>query len=113
MSSTKIHRKAYTRKDGTRVRATIYRRKTTKKPGNTTNHWFAPKKHTGWRKTQGPATRRSKLMDATDRRKSLHNRCIEAGRMAQALANVTGDGDTKFLATADAQYFFSRAAKRK
>jgi len=70
--------------------------------------WFKPKEHTGWRKTQSPATRRRKLLAAADKRKSLHNRYLEAGRKAQALANVTKDSATRRTATADANYFFRK-----
>jgi hypothetical protein len=70
--------------------------------------WFKPKKHTGWKKTQSATTRRRKVMSATDKRKSIHNRYLEAGRKMQALANVTEDKPTKRKAKADANYFFKK-----
>jgi len=72
------------------------------------NKWFHPKKHTGWRKTQKASTRRFRLLDSTDKRKSMHNRYLEAGRKAQALANVTEDSETKRKAKSDAEYFFDK-----
>jgi len=75
--------------------------------------WFNPKRHTGWSKTQPATTRRRKLLAATDKRKSLHNRYVEAGKKAQALANVTVDKRTKELAGLDARYFFRKAKERK
>ena len=71
--------------------------------------WFKPGKETGWKKSQKPATRRSHLMKYTDKRKSLHNRYVQAGRKAQALANVTKDKATETKAKADAKYFFKKA----
>ena len=110
---TKVHRRAYTRKDGTRVKATTYERKSSSssRTKNPKKKWYQDikKVHTGWRKTQSAETRRRKLLAATDKRRSLHNRYVEAGRQAQALANVTRDQETKQKATKDAQYFFKRA----
>lgn len=112
---TTVHRKAYTRKDGTRVKATTYKQKS-KNSGKSSGKkkWFAAakgKKSTGWKKSQSAETRRQKLLAATDKRRSLHNRYVEAGRNIQMLANVTTDPETKTKATSDAQYFFLRAKK--
>ena len=74
--------------------------------------WFKPKEKTGWRKRQKPATRRRHLLNATDKRKSMHDRYVEAGRKALALANVTRDAITSKKAKADAKYFFQKANKR-
>lgn len=74
--------------------------------------WFHPRKETGWRKDQEEETRRRHLMDSTDHRRGLHDRRVEAGRRAQALANVTQDGETRRAAEADAGYFFRRARGR-
>lgn len=52
-------------------------------------------------------------MRSTDKRRSLHDRRIEAGRAAQALANVTKDEETKRKAEADAQYFYEKAKSTK
>lgn len=75
--------------------------------------WFKPKKETGWKKSQKASTRRKKLMATTDKRRSLHDRYVEAGRRIQALANVTEDKGTEKKARADAKHFFSKAKKRK
>ena len=64
------------------------------------------KRETGWRKDLPPTTRRARLMAATDKRLSLRARRVQAGRMAQALANVTVDRETKRKAQSDANYFF-------
>jgi len=70
--------------------------------------WFKPKKHTGWRKTQSSTTRRRKLLDSTSKRMTLRNRYRQAGRRANALANVSTDPDTKRKARTDANYFFDK-----
>ncbi len=70
--------------------------------------WFDPQKHTGWHKSQKASTRRRYLLDSTDKRKSLHDRYLEAGRRIQALANVTQDPQTHIIAGRDARYFFSK-----
>ena len=73
--------------------------------------WFKPGKETGWRKGQKPSTRRRHLMSTTDRRKTPHNRRIEAARRANALANVTKDSATERAARSDARHFY-RSARR-
>lgn len=70
--------------------------------------WFKPKGETGWKKSQKASTRRRRLLSATDRRKNMHNRYLEAGRKAQALANVTTDRPTERKAKKDANYFFNK-----
>jgi len=75
--------------------------------------WFSPKSHSGWSKSQSTTTRRRKLLESTDKRKSLYNRLISAGRKIQALANVTKDTTTKKLAKQDAVYFFRKAKQKK
>lgn len=75
--------------------------------------WFNPKTHTFWRKTQTVSIRRKKLLESTDKRKSLHDRYVAAGRKIQALSNVTKDVTTKRLAKQDAMYFFRKAKKNK
>jgi len=74
--------------------------------------WFKPKDYTGWKKTQKPSTRRAKLLSATDKRKKLRKRYLEAGRKALALANVTKDRETRRKAHADAEYFFRKLKKQ-
>jgi len=80
-------------------------------PGRTPveDRWFHPKEVTGWKKTQEPSVRRSKLLQATDKELSMHDRYVQAGRMIQELANVTTDKDTEVEAKADAEYFFQKA----
>jgi hypothetical protein len=73
--------------------------------------WFKPKDKTGWKKWQKPSTRRSKLLSSTDKRKSMHNRYLEAGRKALSLANVTRDETTAVMAKRDAMYFFKKVKK--
>jgi len=70
--------------------------------------WFKPKKHRGWSKSQKATTRRRKLLNSTDKRKSMHDRYLEAGKAIQALANVTQDSATRRAAKADAKYFFDK-----
>jgi hypothetical protein len=70
--------------------------------------WFKPRKHTGWDKDQSAATRRKHLMASTPKSFSLHRRRLQAGRRAQALANVTRDKKTEKLAKQDAEYFFKK-----
>ena len=81
------------------------------KPGRTpeSEKFFEPKRHTGWEKTMAATTRRGKLLDATDDKKPMHDRYVEAGRMIQKLANVTTDEETKTKAKEDAGYFFEKA----
>ena len=73
-------------------------------------NWFKPdeRKHTGWKKHQKPTTRRRRLLASTDKRKTMHNRYLEAGRRIQALANVTEDKQTEKKAKSDASYFFNK-----
>jgi len=80
---------------------------------NTEKKWFKPTKETGWKKTQKATTRRSKLLAATDKRLTLHNRYLQAARRIQALANITVDSLTKTEAKADAVYFFRKARNNK
>ena len=70
-------------------------------------------KHRGWKKTQTAAQRRAKLLASTNHAKTLHNRYLEAGHAAQALANITTDAKTKKEAKADANYFFKKVDKKK
>jgi len=75
--------------------------------------WFKPEKHRGWSKDQKTTTRRRRLLDSTDKRKSLHNRHLEAAKAIQALANVTKDTETEKLAKKDAGYHFKMAERHK
>lgn len=124
MGELKIRRKGYWRgpysfvRNGKQINVkkhwipeTTYLAEDKGKPGRTPegNRWFDPKTHTGWEKTQEPSARRSKLLQATDEKMSMHDRYVRAGRMIQELANVTTDEATKQEARADAQYFFQKA----
>lgn len=82
-------------------------------PGRTPKRgrWFKPKKHRGWSKDQKASTRRKTLMGSTDKRKSRHDRYVEAGRAMQALVNVTTNRETRRKAQSDADYFFRKAKK--
>jgi hypothetical protein len=72
--------------------------------------WFETRsKPTGWKKGDAAGTRRRKLLAWTDKRRTRHNRLIQAARWAQALANVTRDTETARKAKADAGYFYERA----
>lgn len=113
MRQIRVKRKGYRRKDGTYVHPTTYLTKDKGATGKTpkAEQWYEPKKHTGWRKAQSPSVRRRKILNATDKRLSLHSRYVQAGRMAQSLANVSTDRATKEKARADAIYFFRKAKK--
>ena len=74
--------------------------------------WFSPGKETGWTKKQKAKTRRAKLLASTDKRMTMHNRNVRAGRKIMALHNVTKDAQTKAVARTDALYFFSEAKKK-
>lgn len=111
-------RKAYTRKDGVKVKRTwvprtTYMARDMGAPGRTpkARQWAKFEKVTGWKKTQKPTTRRRKVLAATDKRTSRHDRYVEAGRMMNQLANVTTDKPTETKARADANYFFRMAKK--
>lgn len=73
--------------------------------------WFKPGKETGWSKTQSSDVRRRKLLASTDKRKTMHDRYLEAGRKAQALSNVTTDKRTEMKSKSDADYFFRKLKK--
>lgn len=75
--------------------------------------WFSPRSHSDWKKTQSATNRRRKLLSSTDKRKSLHDRFVSAGRKIQALANVTKSKETEKKARSDALYFFRKARQKK
>ena len=75
--------------------------------------WYKPKKETGWKKTQKPTTRRSKLLSSTSKSMKMHDRYVQAARRAQALANVTKDKATATKAKQDANYFYKKAEMTK
>ena len=102
-----IHRKAQT------IHRKGHEREDTGKSGKTpeSEKWFEPQKHRGWRKEMSAKKRRAVLLSSTDKRRSLHDRYVEAGRAIQALANVTTDRETRKKAKADAEYFFGKTGK--
>ena len=52
-------------------------------------------------------------MRTTDHRLSRDSRYLQAGRRANALANVTRDRETERKARADARYFYARARRTR
>ena len=125
MGKLLVHRKAYTRraytrKDGvhvkeSRVPASTFKVRDTGAPGRTpkSKQWAKFETVTGWQKTQSATTRRSKMLAATDKGSSIHDRYVEAGRMLNQLANVTTDRPTELKARTDANYFFRKARETK
>lgn len=121
MAELTIHRKAYTRKaytrkDGTKVKAThvpasVFKASDRGKKGRTpkAQRWAEFNAVTGWKKTQDSATRHRKMLSATSKNMTLHNRYVQAGRRLNQLANVTTDKPTEEKARADANYFFKKA----
>lgn len=98
-------RKAYVRKDGTRVKAAVIADKG--KPGRTpkSKQWYDPKVHTGWKKSDPATTRRRRAIIA-----HKGNR-LAAARALQSLANVNTDPVTRRLAALDARYIFKMYKK--
>jgi hypothetical protein len=111
LSKIVVHRKAYTRKNGVKVSASTFKIKDRGASGRTpkSKRWAEFNTKTGWKKTQRPSTRYAKMLSATDKRTSLHDRYVEAGRMLNQLANVTVDQPTERTARDDADYFFKKA----
>jgi len=113
-------RKAYTRKDGVKVKRawvppTTYEIKDRGEKGRTppSKQWARFETHTGWKKSQPATVRRRRVLAATDRRKSMANRYLEAGRMMLQLANVTTDRATEEKARADSKYFFAKSKEKR
>lgn len=86
----KVTRKAYTRSDGVKVKATTYNVASEKD-----KKWYNPRVHTGWRKGDPATTRRRRalLAHGTNR--------LAAGRALIALSNVSTDPATKKLSRID------------
>jgi len=107
------NRKAYLRKDGTRVKsaqigASTFRIKDRGERGKTPKRerWFEPQVETGWEKSQNQSVRRGKVLKA-------HNGdYLASGRAMQALANITTDRETRKKARADAVYFMGEYKSR-
>jgi len=100
-------RKAYLRKDGTRVKFTEVKPTTFKiddrgKPGRTPKgeQWFDPQVETGWEKGQPESVRRGNMLRAHGGNE------LASARAMQALSNVTTDRETRRVARDDAKYFY-------
>jgi hypothetical protein len=111
MAMLLVHRKAYTRTDGTRVKATTYKTADKGARGRTpkTDQWYNPKVHTGWRASMPADARRAVAIRA-------HKGMILAtARSLMALANVQSNinPEVSRKARADADYFFRLYNKRK
>ncbi|MDE2236129.1 MAG: hypothetical protein KGK44_11385 [Gammaproteobacteria bacterium] len=109
MDMITVHRKAYTRRDGTRVRAATYQTLDKGKPGRTPKsaRFFSPGVKMGWRKDQAAAIRRREAL------KAHKGNLTATGRALQEIANVTTDARTAKLAKADADYFFMQLKLRR
>lgn len=75
--------------------------------------FFDPKTHTGWKKKQSTETRRRNVISTTDKRLTMHDRYVQAGRKLNQLSNVSQDDRTAELSRRDALYFFRKAKKTK
>jgi len=104
MAKIRVTRKSYTRKDGTVVKETTYYTEDKGKPGKTpeSKKFYHPKVEMNWRNDDPEEPRRTNAL------KAHGNDVLATAKALQALANVTTDSDTKKLAKADADYFFSR-----
>lgn len=100
----RVIRKAYKRKDGTKVKATIYdKSKPSRTPEN--KRWYNPKVHTGWSKGDPATTRRRRALLAHG-----SNRLATA-RSLIALSNVSTDPTTKKLSREDGLYMLKMYKK--
>jgi len=108
MTRLLIKRKSYTRRDGTRVKATTYYARDRGEPGRTpkARRWYEPTVETGWRKDLPQRTRIARMVRAHG------GDLLASARALQALANVTTDRETKQKAQADAKLLFRKYAKR-
>jgi len=134
-------RKAYTRRDGTKVKRawvpkTTYKMVDKGAPGRTpkSKQWAVFETYTGWKKTQPATTRQKKLVASCERttyrrkgytykrgRKTVRvspatihsDRYLCAARKAQQLANVSTDSTTKRLARQDAKTLFEKAKETR
>lgn len=104
MAEIQVQRKAYTRKDGTPVKAATFFVKDRGQPGKTPEpqKWYQHGVDMNWSKEMSTTTRRLNVLTAHKGDE------LATARSLQALANVTTDAETKSKATADAEYFFSR-----
>ncbi|APV43453.1 hypothetical protein Dform_00090 [Dehalogenimonas formicexedens] len=104
MAQITVHRKAYTRKDGTHVKATTYQTEDRGEPGKTpeSQQWYEHGTEMNWSKEMTAETRREHAL------KAHKGDELATGRALQALANVTTDYETRGKANSDADYFFSK-----
>jgi hypothetical protein len=104
MAEIEVHRKAYTRKNGTIVKATTYMAKDKGAPGKTpeSQKWYVHGPEMNWNKGMSTTTRRSNVLAAHKGDE------LATARSLQALANVTTDSETRSKANSDAEYFYAR-----
>ena len=104
MGTITVHRRGYTRKDGTYVQPTTYETEDRGKPGKTpeSQRFYHPDVEMDWHKDKSAETRRSHALKAHSGDK------LATARSLQALANVTTDKKTAELAKKDADYFFKK-----
>ena len=103
MAQIQVTRKAYTRKDGTLVKAATYYIEDKGKPGKTPEgeKFFHPNVKMNWHHEDPPANRRANALKA-------HNGdTLATARALQELANVTTQQDVARIAKQDADYFFA------
>lgn len=114
MADITVHRKAYIRKDGTRVAASNFKVKDRgrKRATPLNQRGYEPKTGMNWHKNLPASTRRRRAVS------SHKGDVLAAARALQALANVTTDRGTAAAARQDAKALFAlhnkrTAAKRK
>ena len=102
MAELTITRKGYTRKDGTKVKATTFKIEDRGKPGRTPKkeQWYELGTKTGWEKGQPESIRRAKVL------KAHKGDELASARSMQSLANITTDRETATKAARDAKYFY-------
>lgn len=102
MGKLRVKRKAHTRADGTRVKASTFLIKDRGAKGRTpeSKRFFDPGVRTGWRKDLPAGIRRRRVLRAHK------GNTLASARSMQSLANVTTDKRTKQLAGLDARFFF-------
>lgn len=104
MAQIKVTRKAYVRKDGTKVKGASYYTKDKGKLGKTpeSEKWYQHNVEMNWHKDEPAEVRRANALKAHKGDK------LATARTLQALANVTTDPETGDLAKNDADYFFAK-----
>jgi hypothetical protein len=104
MAKIKVTRKSYVRKDGTKVKGSIYCTQDKGEPGKTpeSKKFYHPKVVMHWGKDLPAGARRANAL------KAHKGDELATARALQALANVTTDAETARLAKTDADYFFSK-----